>query len=212
MPLKYQVVVNGPFQENCYIAWDEGTRKGVLIDPGDEPQVILAAAQKLGVTIEAIYNTHAHIDHAGAVATIQSQLKVPFALHEEDEPLLDGLSVQARLFGLPPIKTPKADRRLRHGDTVKIGDIEGTVIHTPGHTPGGICFLFDKLVFVGDTLFAGSIGRTDLPGGSHEKLLAGIKRELLSLPDDTVVLCGHGPATTIGLEKKHNPFVGHGAY
>lgn len=211
MTLKYEVVVNGPFQENCYIAWEEGTRKGALIDPGDEPRLIAEAAARLGVTIEAIYNTHAHIDHTGAVAELKSMLKVPFALHEADVPMLDGLPVQARLFGLSPIQAPSVERLLRHGDIIKIGNIEGKVLHTPGHTPGGSCFWFDKVVFVGDTLFAGSIGRTDLPGGNHEQLLAAIRRELLTLPEDTVALSGHGPATTIGLEKQRNPFVGQGA-
>lgn len=212
MPLKYQVVVNGPFQENCYIAWDEATLKGALIDPGDEPQTILAAARKLGVTIEAIYNTHAHIDHTGAVASLKATLKVPFALHEADAPLLAGLSAQARLFGLPSIESPTVDRVLHHGDIIQIGNLEGKVLHTPGHTPGGVCFWFDKVVFVGDTLFAGSIGRSDLPGGNHEQLIEAIRRELLTLPEQTVALSGHGPATTIGLEKRGNPFVGQGAF
>lgn len=207
MSLKLETIVNGPFQENCILAWDDETKTGVLIDPGDEPERLLRTASFLGIQVEGIYNTHGHLDHAGAVAAVQDKLGAPFAIHPADRFLLDALPAQARMFGLPAVRVPKVDRELADGDTVTVGGHTAEVLHTPGHTPGGVCFLFPGVVVVGDTLFAGSIGRTDLPGGSHVQLLSSIRERLLGLDDATRVLCGHGPATTIGLERKHNPFL-----
>lgn len=207
MALKIETIVNGPFMENCFLAWDEDAMKGILVDPGSEAERLVRTAGFLNVEVEGIFNTHAHIDHAGAVAEIKKQLGVPFALHPEDEFLLAGLPDQARMFGLPPIAVPEVDRRLAEGDEIQVGGLTGTVIHTPGHTPGGVCFLFGDSVFVGDTLFAGSIGRTDLPGGSLPQIIASIKDKLLVLDDDVRAYSGHGPATTIGSERKYNPFL-----
>ncbi len=207
MTLKFETIVNGPFQENCFLVFDDETKKGVFIDPGDEAGRLIRTAKFHDIEIEGIFNTHAHIDHAGAVAVIQKQLGVPFALHPEDRFILDGLPAQARMFGLGEIEVPVPDVDLNDGNTVSLAGHETKVLHTPGHTPGGVCFLFEDVVIVGDTLFAGSIGRTDLPGGSMEQIIASINEKLLCLDDDLKVYCGHGPATTIGLERQQNPFL-----
>jgi hydroxyacylglutathione hydrolase len=207
MPLKYEMIVNGPFQENCFLVWNDETKKGILIDPGDEPDRLIRTASVQNIEIEAIYNTHAHIDHAGAVAAIQKQLGIPFALHSDDRPLLDGMPQQAAMFGLKPMEIPTVEIELKGGQKLDILGSQMSVLHTPGHSPGGVCFLFDDFVCAGDTLFAGSIGRTDLPGGSLEQLLDSIRTHLFVLDDDVRVLCGHGPATSIGVEKKYNPFL-----
>jgi glyoxylase-like metal-dependent hydrolase (beta-lactamase superfamily II) len=207
MTLKSQTIVNGPFQENCFLVWDDDVKKGIFIDPGAEPEKLMRTASFINVEIEGIYNTHAHIDHTGGVALIQNTLGIPFALHSADLFMLDGLPNQARMFGLPPMEAPTVNRELAEGDTVQVGEYTGKVLYTPGHTPGGVSFLFDDVVFVGDTLFSGSIGRTDLPGGSMEQLMSSIQEKLLVLDDDVKVMCGHGPSTTIGVERAHNPFL-----
>ncbi len=207
MPLKYETIVNGPFQENCFLVWDDESLKGILVDPGDEAERLVQTAQFLNVEIEGIYNTHAHIDHAGAVAKLKEMLNIPFALHPEDKPLLERMSQQAQMFGLPPIESPSVDIDLSPGEKLTLAGHECTVLHTPGHSPGGVCFSFKEIVLVGDTLFSGSIGRTDLPGGSYEQLIDSIKTQLLVLDDDVRVLNGHGPATSIGVERQHNPFL-----
>ncbi len=207
MPLKVETIVNGPFQENCFIAYDDQSNQGVFIDPGDEPERLMRTALGLGVEIVAILGTHAHIDHAGGVSVIKDHLKVPFAMHQDDEFLLRILPDQAEMFGVDRVEIPVIDTPLHHGDTYKVGELTATVIHTPGHTPGGICFWFGEVVFVGDTLFAGSIGRTDLPGGSTRALLDSIQTRLLNLEDSVRVFSGHGPSTTIGHERRGNPFL-----
>ncbi|MCP4603852.1 MAG: MBL fold metallo-hydrolase [Proteobacteria bacterium] len=207
MTLKYEMIVTGPFQENCYLIWDDETLKGVFIDPGDEAKRLVQTAKFLNIEVEGIYNTHCHVDHAGAVAEIKKLLTVPFAIHPEERPLLEGLPHQARMFGLGEIEAPVSDKEFAHGDKLILAGHEATVIHTPGHSPGGVCFLFEDFIVVGDTLFSGSIGRTDLPGGSLEQLLSSIKEKLLVLDDDLKVLCGHGPMTTIGTERQYNPFL-----
>lgn len=207
MPLTIEMIVNGPFQENCYLVWDDRTMTGIFIDPGDEAGKLIKTADFKNVKVEGIYNTHGHLDHAGAVAAIVKELSIPFAMHAGDDYMLQSMPDQARMFGLPPVEVPKIDVELSEGDTVKVGEHEGSVIHTPGHTPGGVCFLFDKVVFVGDTLFAGSIGRTDLPGGSHRQLIEAIQKKLMPLDDSVRAYSGHGPVTSIGMERKHNPFL-----
>ena len=167
----------------------------------------MRTASFLNIEVDAIYNTHGHIDHVGAVAAIKKELGIPFAMHPADRFLLEILPDQARMFGVRGGEVPTIDRELAHDDEVAVGAHKGKVIHTPGHSPGGVCFAFDDIVFVGDTLFAGSIGRTDLPGGSLDQLLGHIKERLLSLDDNTKVLSGHGPASSIGVERSHNPFL-----
>jgi hydroxyacylglutathione hydrolase len=207
MTLKFETIVNGPFQENCYLVWDDQAKTGIFVDPGDEAERIIRSAEFLKVKVEGIYNTHGHLDHAGAVDEVIDALGVPFALHPDDEFLLKNMPNQAAMFGLPGMRVPAVDVRLAAGDRYAVGEHEFSVLHTPGHTPGGVCFLFDGVVLVGDTLFAGSIGRTDLPGGSHRQLIQSIQDRLLPLDDEVRVLCGHGPSTTIGAERKYNPFL-----
>jgi len=207
MPLKFETIANGPFQENCYLVWEEETKQGIFVDPGDEAQRLIRTARFLGVDVKAVYNTHGHIDHAGAAAAVCEAFGVKFAMHPADAFLLEALPEQARMFGIPPMAVPRVDLELKDGDTLAVGGVAGDVIHTPGHTPGGVCFRFGDVILVGDTLFAGSIGRTDLPGGSTRQLLTSIRDRLLTLPGDTRALSGHGPATSIGIEKEHNPFL-----
>jgi hydroxyacylglutathione hydrolase len=207
MALKYETIVNGPFQENCFLVWDDESKKGIFIDPGAEPEKLIRTASFLGIDVEGIYNTHGHIDHAGGVDAVKQKLGIPFAIHPADQFLLEGLADQARLFGVTTGKEPTIDKPLADNDEFMVGSHKATVIHTPGHSPGGVCFTFDKVVFVGDTLFAGSIGRTDLPGGNLDQLLGSIKGRLMTLDDNTRVLSGHGPPSTIGVERAHNPFL-----
>ena len=210
MTLKIETIVNGPFQENCYLVWEEESKQAIFVDPGDEAQRLIGTARTLGLDVKGVFNTHGHIDHAGAAAEVCAAFGVPFAMHPADAFLLEGLPEQARMFGLPPMAVPRLDRELADGSTFAVGSAAGEVIHTPGHTPGGVCFRFDGVVFVGDTLLAGSIGRPDLPGGSTRQLLTSIRDRLLVLPEGTRALSGHGPATSIGTEKKHNPFLDGG--
>ena len=207
MSLKVETVVNGPFQENCHIVFDSDEMTGIFIDPGAEPKRLMEIAKKLGVRIIGIYNTHGHIDHAGGVQVIKDTLKVPFAMHPDDDFLLKILPEQARAFGVDAAEVPEVDTALADGDTFQVGSLTGKVLHTPGHTPGGVCFLFGEDLFVGDTLFYGSVGRTDLPGGSTRTLLESIQNKLLTLPDDVRVYSGHGPGTTIGSERTGNPYL-----
>jgi glyoxylase-like metal-dependent hydrolase (beta-lactamase superfamily II) len=209
MILEYLTV--GPFQENSYILADGDTGQGVLIDPGHDPRAILDRTAALGIKIAAIVNTHAHLDHVAGVAEIQKKLGVPFRLHKEDLPLLEALPHQAALFGLPPLEVPPVESFLADGQRFRVGSLEVEVIHTPGHSPGSVTFKIGEDLIVGDVLFAGSIGRTDLPGGDFKTLLRSIRDRLFPLGDHCRVWSGHGPETTIGEERKTNPFVGEGA-
>jgi glyoxylase-like metal-dependent hydrolase (beta-lactamase superfamily II) len=219
MPSRYgallvETIVNGPFVENCYLVMDEESRQALLVDPGDEDERILETVRGLGATVKEIVCTHAHIDHAGAVAPLSRLLGAPFALHAAERPWLERMPSQAAVFGLDPREVPRVDRELVDGETIALGGQEAKVLFTPGHSAGGCCLSFagpPPVVLVGDTLFQGSIGRTDLPGGSLRALLASIRERLFTLPDATVVLSGHGPATTIGEEKRSNPFLRPGA-
>jgi hydroxyacylglutathione hydrolase len=207
--LEYLTV--GPFQENSYILGDESSNEAILIDPGHEPERILDRVAELGVEVLSIVNTHAHIDHVGGVNRIQEKLGVPFRLHRGDLPLLNALPQQATMFGLPPIQVPRVDSYLTEGERFTVGKIDVLVMETPGHSPGHITLVVnEKDLIVGDVLFAGSVGRTDLPGGNYETLFRSIRDRLFPLGDDCVVWPGHGPTTTIGEEKRSNPFVGLG--
>jgi glyoxylase-like metal-dependent hydrolase (beta-lactamase superfamily II) len=199
----------GPFMENSFIVADPETRQAIIIDPGDEEERILERVRTLNVKVREIINTHGHIDHAGAIAPLKRALGATFAIHPADRPWLEQLQQQAAMFGLPDIEVPEIDRDLEHGQTVEVGGIHGKVLHTPGHSAGGCSIYFEEpqVVFVGDTLFAGSIGRTDLPGGSMHTLLSSIRQHLLALDDAVTVHCGHGPSTTIGHERRSNPFL-----
>jgi glyoxylase-like metal-dependent hydrolase (beta-lactamase superfamily II) len=200
-------LIVGPLQVNCFILADEKTKEAVIIDPGDDAQDILRVIQEKGLRVRYIVNTHAHFDHVGANKAVKDATGAELLLHEADAPLLAAAASQSRSFGMGPVSSPPPDRLLKHGDRIAAGEVSLTVVHTPGHTPGGISLIEEGMVFTGDSLFAGSIGRTDFPGGDLMALIGSIKRHLLSLPDDTKVFSGHGPASTIGEERRENPFL-----
>ncbi len=197
----------GPLQVNCYIAACPRTKKALIIDPGDEAQRILQLIEQEGLEPKMLVNTHGHFDHVGGNSEIVERTGIEFCMHKEDLPLLKQASRQAASYGLPAVESPAPTRFLQNGDLLEIGDLSFEVIHTPGHSPGGICLYGQGHLFSGDTLFAGSIGRTDLPGGDMHQLLGHIRSQLMVLPESTVVHPGHGPESTIGAEQQSNPFV-----
>jgi hydroxyacylglutathione hydrolase len=198
----------GPLQANCYIVGCEETRQAAVIDPGGDSDQILMALAKESLKVAAIVDTHGHFDHVGANKALKSATGAPLMIHRQDAPMLVHLSASAASWGLRAENSPEPDRLLEDGDTITFGQITFTVLHTPGHTPGGISLFTPGAVFVGDTLFAGSIGRTDFPGGDFDTLISAIRTKLFTLPDETVVYAGHMQKTTIGQEKKYNPFCG----
>jgi len=195
---------------NCTILGDEQTREAIVIDPGDDPLEILGRLEKHGLTAKQIVCTHTHIDHVGAICELQERLATPAAIHKEDLFLFDKLDVQAQWIGMPAPKRGAIDRYLVDGDAVACHGVEMGVIHTPGHTPGSTTFHLPgdrNILFTGDTLFAQSIGRTDLWGGSYPEIITSIQKKLLPFDDDTLVIAGHGQSTTIGHERRYNPFL-----
>ena len=202
-----------PFFKNGYLVGCEDTRQAVLIDPGDEVHDMLTAIEHHQLEVRYILLTHAHLDHVTGVATARRALDVPIWLHKDDLFLYDGVVQQGMMFGIQVEKQPKPDRFYADGDVLEYGNYVVTVRHTPGHCPGGVCLAVkhrhrpETSLFVGDTLFAGSIGRTDLPGGDTASLLASIRDVLFSFPDETPIYSGHGPVTSVGREKKTNPFL-----
>jgi glyoxylase-like metal-dependent hydrolase (beta-lactamase superfamily II) len=201
----------GPIMANCFILGCEETLEAAVIDPGDEADRILYTLAESNLTTKIIINTHGHFDHVSANKQLKDATGAPILIHPLDAPMLDKLSSSAAAWGLSADNSPPPDRNLEDGDEITFGNITLTVIHTPGHTPGGISLHSDGQVFVGDTLFAGSIGRTDFPGGSFATLRQSIQQKLFVLGDDVKVYTGHGPPTTIGEEKRDNPFVGEKA-
>ena len=200
-------VVVGPLEVNCYIIGCEDTKEAAIIDPGDNADEIIRIIEMDELKPKFIMNTHAHFDHVGGVKEIQDYFKIDFLLHKDDTFLVENASEQATSFGLKPILKPDVNKYISNDEKITLGNKSITVIHTPGHSPGCVCFYSDSNVFVGDTLFAGSIGRTDLPGGSYETLINSIKEKLFPLSDSTSVYPGHGSSTTIGNEREHNPFL-----
>jgi hydroxyacylglutathione hydrolase len=200
-------MVVGEVQTNCYILGCPKTREGLVIDPGGNPETIESNVIDMGLTVGAIVNTHGHVDHIGANRDIKEATGAELLIHEFDAAMLGDPVANLSSMWYMPIVSPPADRLLSEGDTVKAGNIVLSVVHTPGHTAGGICLVAHGLVFSGDTLFAGSIGRTDFPGGSVELLIHSIRTKLMGLPRATVILPGHGPNTTIQKEKKSNPYI-----
>jgi hydroxyacylglutathione hydrolase len=202
----------GPFQENCYVIGDEETGTGTLVDPGDEGTRIALAVEQTGLDIAQIIITHAHIDHVGAVAALADEYACPVLMHAEAEPMLQQLPTQAMMMGLRFGKVPVVDRHIEDEEILEVGGLRLKSLYTPGHAPGHLAFYLaeDRLVLSGDALFAGSVGRTDLLGGDMDLLMCSINERLLTLPDETRVLPGHGPESTIGEERAHNPFLGGG--
>lgn len=210
MALKAVIVPVTAFAQNCSVVWCDRTGKGAVIDPGGDLDRILAEVERHGVTLEKILLTHAHIDHAGATAELARRLALPIeGPHPGDRFWIDALPQQGAMFGLPRAETFEPTRWLDQGDEVTVGDVRLEVRHCPGHTPGHVVF-FDpgsRVAFVGDVLFAGSIGRTDFPGGDHATLLGSIRENLFPLGDDVRFVPGHGPMSTFGAERRGNPFV-----
>ncbi len=198
------------FQQNCTLIWSEPDKRGVVIDPGGDIELILQTIEKAGATVERILLTHGHIDHAAGAAELKERLNVPIeGPHLADKLLLDNLAAQGMTYGMAGARNVTPDRWLTDGDTVNIGTLKFSVMHCPGHSPGSVVFFNDEMHFaiVGDVLFNGSIGRTDLPGGNHEALLNSIRTKLLPLGDEVGFICGHGPGSTIGDERRGNPFL-----
>ena len=205
----HEILPVGPLQCNCSIIGDEATREAMVIDPGDNIQEILVLVGKHNLQVKQIVITHAHIDHVGGAMKLRAATGAPILLNQNDYDLLQMLDAQAAWVGMPSPGKVDIDRSVTAGETVTAGSLSADILHTPGHTQGSICLYFsaEKKLIAGDTLFAGSIGRTDLPGGSMQKILSSLHHTLLALPDETVVIPGHGPLTTIGEERETNPFL-----
>lgn len=201
---------NGPFMVNTYLVYDENAMKGFIIDPGSDIGPLLDHCDGNRITVESIIATHTHIDHIAGVGEVQRRYGIPFYCSEREKDFIQNVSVQARMFGVKDPGIPKIDRFLPDSGSVKLGGYELELFHTPGHSPGSLSFYSreNSIVFSGDALFNMSIGRTDLPGGSYEELIRSIEEKLFTLPDETTVYPGHGPSTTIGSEKRMNPFFG----
>jgi glyoxylase-like metal-dependent hydrolase (beta-lactamase superfamily II) len=199
------------FQSNCYLVSCERTKEAVVIDAGGEGERILAAIEQDQLAVKALINTHGHIDHVSALSVVAPALEVPVLMHEGDLPIFSNLSSQASMFGVPAPEGIEITRHLQSGDKIEFGDVTGEVIHSPGHSPGGISLIFrgedPPVIFTGDTLFMGSIGRTDLYGGNFETIIESLRNIYLPLADSTIVYPGHGDHTTIGTEKQFNPFL-----
>jgi glyoxylase-like metal-dependent hydrolase (beta-lactamase superfamily II) len=209
--LKVICLTTGAFAQNGYILGDPERGEAVLVDPGEDAELFLRRLATERLSLEAIWLTHAHLDHVVGVKRVVEDTNVPVYLHPDDLPLYRKAVEQASWFGLRADPQPEPDRKLAEGDVLYVGSAKFEVRHLPGHSPGSVVFVGPGFVLVGDVLFAGSVGRTDLPGGDAELLFAGIREKLLTLPDETVVYPGHGPETTIGRERATNPFLVGGA-
>jgi glyoxylase-like metal-dependent hydrolase (beta-lactamase superfamily II) len=208
--LRAAIIPVTPFQQNCTLLWSDKTKVGAVIDPGGDLERIRDAIAKNGVTVEKIILTHGHIDHAGGAAELRDELGVPIeGPHEADRPLLDHLAETGRAYGIAHARNVTPDRWLAEGDRVTVGDLAMDVLHCPGHSPGSVVLVAadQRFALVGDVLFNGSVGRSDLPGGDGDTLIRSITEKLLPLGDDVAFICGHGPTSTIGAERRSNPFL-----
>jgi glyoxylase-like metal-dependent hydrolase (beta-lactamase superfamily II) len=209
--IQIDMLTVGMFQSNCYIVSCTETKEAVIVDAGDEGERILETVARLGVTVTAVINTHSHLDHVGGLPEVVAALKVPVWMHRDDMPLYESIERQAAMFGLVAPARVAIDRHIEDGERFTIGRSTGEFILAPGHSPGSVCLYFPDpsppQLICGDVLFAGSVGRTDLPGGDYAVLMHSLKTRFVPLPDDTVVHPGHGPSTTIGREKRTNPFL-----
>lgn len=198
--------VSGPLEENVFLLADAETKRAAIIDPGIESEGLLETIQREHWRLDYIINTHGHFDHVSGNAFFKGRTGAELLIHAADLPLLEGLVEHSMVFGFRPSPSPRPDRFLKEGDVLKLGGLAVGVLHTPGHSPGGVTLHVADRLFVGDALFAGSIGRTDLPGGSYETLIASVRSKILTFPDETRVYPGHGPETTVGRERRTNPF------
>lgn len=205
--MKFQTFPTGPLEVNCYILGSEESGNAVVVDPGGDADKILELLQAQRLTVKWVINTHGHFDHIGGNRGLIEKTGAELMIHADDAPLLQNAEEHAALFGLTVELSPQPDRLLEHGDILELDDLRFQVIHTPGHSPGGVCLRIEDIIIVGDTLFAGSVGRTDLPGGDHDQLISNIRERLLVLPESTRVCPGHGPMTTIRQESQFNPFL-----
>jgi hydroxyacylglutathione hydrolase len=205
----HEILPVGPLQCNCSVIGDEMTHEAMVIDPGDDIDDVLDLVRKHNLQVKQIVITHAHIDHVGGAMKLRAATGAPILLNQNDYALLKMLDMQAAWIGMANPGKVEIDQSIGQADTVGAGALRANVIHTPGHTGGSICLYFpaDRKLIAGDTLFAGSIGRTDLPGGSFEKIIRSLREKVLALPDETIVVPGHGPLTTIGEERESNPFL-----
>ncbi len=202
-------IPGGIFMENCYIVGDEASGEAILVDPGEQINEIREEINSSELKITKIVNTHTHLDHVAGVQTFKKELGIPFYIHKEDQPVLDVLTEATKRYpGFEFVEKPDVDGYVEDGETLTIGNLKGQILHVPGHSWGHVCFVFDGHIIAGDTVFAGSVGRVDLTGGtSMEELTGSIKKKLLVLPDDYQIYPGHGPSTTVGIEKQSNPFL-----
>ena len=205
--MKIESFTNGMFAENCYIAIDEAVNEAVVIDPGSQPQDILKWITDAGCTVKYVLNTHGHSDHIGANTAVCDKFGVKLGIHPLDAPMLTDPKLNLSIYSGDAVISKKADFFLNENDIITFGSSKLKIVHTPGHSPGGICLVSEEVIFSGDSLFAESIGRTDLPGGSMSDLVSSLKEKIMTLSGDIAVYPGHGPATTIGHEKKYNPYV-----
>jgi hydroxyacylglutathione hydrolase len=205
----HEIIPVGPLQCNCSVIGDESTREAMVIDPGDDIKDVVGLVRKHALSVKQIVVTHAHIDHVGGATKLRQLTGAPIRLNQNDYALLKMLDMQAAWVGMASPGQVEIDQPLAEGDKLRAGSLEATVLHTPGHTEGSVCLYFpaEQKLIAGDTLFAGSIGRTDLPGGSFEKIMKTLHQRVLALPDETIVIPGHGPLTTIGNERESNPFL-----
>ncbi|GAB4300444.1 MAG: MBL fold metallo-hydrolase [Desulfuromonadia bacterium] len=208
-PMLFETLVVGPLGVNCFILADPDSRVGIVVDPGGDADRVISRVRELGLSVRYVVNTHGHFDHVGGNRRLIAATGARLLIHEKDVPFLSHVSRTAAMYGADGEDSPLPDDYLRDGMEITFGSCRLTVLETPGHTPGGCC-LWDregKRVITGDTLFADGVGRTDFPGSSYEALVKGIREKLFTLPDETVAYPGHGPSTTIGHEKKHNPYL-----
>ena len=207
--MRVQAFTGGIFAENGYVAWCETTGQAVIVDPGAAAPEMVAAVEAEGSPVSAILLTHAHLDHVEGLDVIREATDAPTYLHPADLPLFNGMPTQAAMFGLTAPELSPPERELQDGDSFRFGETTLTVIHTPGHSPGHVILHAedDGVAIVGDLIFAGSVGRTDLPGGDYQALFDSIRRHVLTMPDETRLLTGHGPPTTVGHERMTNPFL-----
>ncbi|WP_224981826.1 MBL fold metallo-hydrolase [Geomonas agri] len=205
----FETIVVGPLGVNCFILGDKQSNEGMIVDPGADCEMVLAAVSHFGIKVKYIVNTHGHFDHIGCNRSLKEKTGAQLLAHKEDVPFLVNAARSAQKYGLTVENSPEPDAFLTDGMKLELGRRVIEVLHTPGHTQGGCCLYLanEKLLISGDTLFADSVGRTDLPGGSHEQLIQSIKTKLMPLPDDTVVWPGHGPSSTIGQERSFNPYL-----